>query len=937
MKPIPGLNLPLILVLLLSIAASSLFAKEVDEAFTNRLYEQLALPWGKGSLNSLNELIDDYCGKDLECKNRSYHLCFRQLEKQFDLEAIAEIGEDWLVRLKPYDDQAKLASVHYELHRFYGALGDSEKEAEHLYYALQNFRAVGNDRMANYCEFKKIQTTISLKPDSEAIPVYNKLLKEMKARKDTSVVVKIHKALIYAFMGTEDYNAMFLQINDLENYLVPNPVDRSAKHHWISAYRDRGYVYEQWEQYDSARFFYKKALQVSEEISDKWLIIYVSQYLASMEWKLKNAVLAQQYLDRALLLADSLGLEDLLVVSYDIKAQFAEEDGRYQEALEYIRKREDYERSWQNRSSGSKGQNHFLEIEKRELQQAQKKAAQRTRRLWIMVLGGLVFIGVLITAYLLQRRQRNRLAAQNSLIQEQSEKLKSLDQAKSRFFANVSHELRTPLTLLTTPVRTLLDEEHLSGHASELLRMANKAGTQLERLVNEILDLQKMETGKLALEAEATSVATFFRTYCAQFESLAARKSIDFQLAIKLEEALVAEIDREKCRQILFNLLSNAFKFTPEKGQILVNIIQQDSNLILSVADTGPGIHPDDIPNLFDRYFQTNQAAKPAAGGTGIGLAICKEYLKLMNGSIRVESELEKGTRFIASFPIVKGALTPVSEVADLAMTGQAMPDAIENPNSPTISEKQHVLVVEDNPDLQDLLRLLLSQQYQVEVVGNGELALENLNARKQPPHLILSDLMMPVMDGFQLLRQLKADDKTRHIPTIMLTARAEMRDKLTALRIGIDDYLVKPFDKRELLVRIENLLNNQRNRMANSKEAEPENVAPSMSQEDQEWLKKFEAFIRKHLSNTQLSATLLAYEFAMSESTLLRQLKRLTGQTPAQYLREIRLDEGRRLLENRRYNSIAQVASSVGYGSTESFSRSFKQRFGKLPSEMVR
>ena len=196
---------------------------------------------------------------------------------------------------------------------------------------------------------------------------------------------------------------------------------------------------------------------------------------------------------------------------------------------------------------------------------------------------------------------------------------------------------------------------------------------------------------------------------------------------------------------------------------------------------------------------------------------------------------------------------------------------------------------------------------------------------------------MMPVMDGYQLLERLKSDDATRHIPVVMLTARAETQDKLTALRIGVDDYLTKPFDEEELLVRIENLLKNQAARqLAVIAEAGEETPRPMMSQPDREWLETFETYVRQHFSSDILSVSSLAYEFAMSESTLLRQLKRLTGLTPVQYLQEVRLGEARRLLENRNFNSIAQVASKVGYDDARTFTRSFKQRFGKLPSEMT-
>ncbi len=266
-------------------------------------------------------------------------------------------------------------------------------------------------------------------------------------------------------------------------------------------------------------------------------------------------------------------------------------------------------------------------------------------------------------------------------------------------------------------------------------------------------------------------------------------------------------------------------------------------------------------------------------------------------------------------------------------------------PASPLVSVpvtgKSSILVVEDNPDLREYIHFVLQDKYQVVTAEHGLAAWTLLKENKTAtsfPDLILSDLMMPFMDGYQLLERLKSDKATLHIPVIMLTARTEAQDKLKALRIGVDDYLTKPFDEEELLVRIDNLLQNQvarREAMAVTT-TEQEAPRPSMSKPDREWLETFEAYVQKHYASDVLSVTSLASAFAMSESTLLRQLKRLTGLSPLQYIQEVRLDEARRLLENRRYNSVAQVASKVGYDDARTFTRSFKQRFGKLPSEMM-
>jgi len=577
---------------------------------------------------------------------------------------------------------------------------------------------------------------------------------------------------------------------------------------------------------------------------------------------------------------------------------------------------------------------------------------------WIIfALVCLLALGLFVSMHK-QRQGKRKLTEQNILIQKQSEQLKTLDAAKTRFFANVSHELRTPLTLLLGPIGTLLKENRLTDTQTHLLQMARQSGKQLEQLITDILDLGKLEMGKMELDEKPTDLATFFRSHFAQFESLAESRKLDFSYHIDVPDATVANLDQAKCRQILNNLLANAFKFTPAGGRIEATLALNAGTLQLTVADNGPGIHPDDLPHLFDRYFQTTRPDKPAEGGTGIGLALCHEYAQLFGGKIEVESALGAGTLFRVLFPVERTGRANVAETVPgfQPLAHQELPAPAAVPLEPSDATKPTILVVEDNPDLQAYIRLILSEKYQVVTAANGQEALSMLrdeysmmHAKQRAaksscaihhapfPNLILSDLMMPVMDGHQLLEKLKSDDATRHLPVIMLTARAEVQDKLKALRIGVDDYLHKPFDEEELLVRIENLLKNQAARRSTDEtEAEVEAATPLLSQPDREWLEKFEGYVQQHYADDLLSVSGLASEFAMSESTLLRQLKRLTGLSPIQYLQEIRLDEARRLLESRRYDSIAQVASKVGYDDARSFSRSFRARFGKLPSEMM-
>lgn len=550
----------------------------------------------------------------------------------------------------------------------------------------------------------------------------------------------------------------------------------------------------------------------------------------------------------------------------------------------------------------------------------------------------LLFIIALLSAAAILY-QHLRLRKVNKENRAQADRLANLDKAKSRFFANVSHELRTPLTLMIGPIHKLLQENQLTPRQVKLLGMANRNGKQLKILIDEILSLRKLDVDKMEVTPKATPLRAFFYRYLAQFESLAVSKDIQLQFEIDLADTVVGEIDPEKCRQIIYNLLSNACKFTPKDGKIYAHVWLKKEVLHMSVTDTGEGIHADDLPFIFDRYFQTNRPEKSISGGTGIGLALCKEYVTLFGGRISVESPDAQGASFHLSFPVSIVASTTVIPAEEQIQTAVSLLPTIEKQQViQPLSNRSTILVVEDNPELSEYLKLILSTAYEVITAEDGQEALaylfpEGSEKQASPCNLILSDLMMPVMDGYQLLEKLKSHDLTRHLPVIMLTARADEKDKMKALRIGVDDYMIKPFEEDELMVRVENLLRNQASRYTAHL---PETESVVISEEDQAWLSDFEAYVQEHLADAHLSVPALAEVFSMSESTLRRQIKRLTGLAPKQYLKEVRLEKAYTLIVKRSHNSIAQVAYATGYTDTKSFSRAFKKKYRKPPSDVL-
>lgn len=404
--------------------------------------------------------------------------------------------------------------------------------------------------------------------------------------------------------------------------------------------------------------------------------------------------------------------------------------------------------------------------------------------------------------------------AANVKINDQAKRLKELDQVKSRFFANISHELKTPLTLINAPIAALLDKPKLDEKETrQNLEIAQKNGSRLLSLVEEILDLTKLEAGKLKLTQNPVNLNEFLEGLVAEYSIGFSQKNIQFHYRFELANGFSVMLDTTKTSKILNNLLSNALKFTPEHGEISF-VVRYKANapgiLEISVEDSGEGIHPNDLPHIFNRFYQAEEGQKKALGGTGIGLALAKELAGLFNGSLHVNSALGKGSVFTFSFPFEETDY--VTDIVPVPTVGlpleKSIQATIEQYAKKFEIEKPVVLVTEDHPDMRAFISGHLAQYFEVLQAENGKVAYEILKSEKID--IIISDVMMPVMDGFELLEAIKKDASLNQVSIVMLTARGASEDKLYALALGIDDYLTKPFDPSEFLARIKNILDNR-------------------------------------------------------------------------------------------------------------------------------
>lgn len=426
----------------------------------------------------------------------------------------------------------------------------------------------------------------------------------------------------------------------------------------------------------------------------------------------------------------------------------------------------------------------------------------QARQRFILIIVSLLLL--LIVSFIFWSRRR---------ITKTNVRLQALDKAKSRFFANISHELRTPLTLINAPIESLIHSGEIeSPKALQTLETATRNGASLLSLVEEILDLAKIDGGKLELVENPVRVNNFLELLISDYKSGLDHKSIALKYEFSPKESLAVLFDENRCSKIVNNLLSNALKFTPEGGEITVTVDEdiEGQLLFIKVKDTGIGIHPNDIPHIFDRYYQSEQSGKKAEGGTGIGLALAKELAELHGGKLSVESVLDKGSTFILELPlkeVLEETIVPLSQVENKEL-GVALNATIERYAEKFEVDRPVLLVTEDHPEMRAFIAQTLSPYFEIKQAENGKVALDILN--KERIDIVVSDVMMPVMDGFELLEAIKKNPSLHQVSLIMLTARADHDDKLYALTLGIDDYLTKPFSASEFLARIKNILENR-------------------------------------------------------------------------------------------------------------------------------
>ena len=536
----------------------------------------------------------------------------------------------------------------------------------------------------------------------------------------------------------------------------------------------------------------------------------------------------------------------------------------------------------------------------------------------------------------------------------EKQRFQALDKVKSRFFANLSHEFRTPLTLVMGPLKQIMSKLD-NPKDQNLLRIAHRNAQRLLELINQLLDLSKLEAGKMELTVREQNFVPLLKGIVMSFESLAARKNIRLHFVSKLAN-ISLYVDKDKIEKIFYNLLSNAFKFTEEGGEVTILITQQKKYIEVLLRDTGIGIPKARLANIFNRFFQVDSSEIREQEGTGIGLALVKELIQLHGGSVEVKSKVNKGTTFTIFLPRGKKHFTEkeIYEEIPLSKTKKVVPfEFIPNYLYTTTSKKELkvengkipdttvsdnlpvVLLIEDNVDVRTYIKQHLEGSFQILEAVNGQEGIDK--ALNMLPDLIISDVMMPKKGGYEVCRTLKTDQRTSHIPIILLTAKAAQEEKLKGLETGADNYLIKPFDTQELEVRVRNLIELRRQlrlRFSQAPTIEPQAI--QTSEVDKAFLEKICTTIKAQLSNEQFSVEILAQAANMSSVHLNRKLKALTDQTTNKFIQAMRLQQAMLLLQQKKGN-VSEIAFETGFSSTAYFVKCFREKHGQTPGSFLK
>ena len=704
--------------------------------------------------------------------------------------------------------------------------------------------------------------------------------------------------------------------------------------------------------FDEALEVFKEGRKISEQIGDTEMISHFISSIGSVYFSKEDYSLALKYKKEAKGIIENVGMfEGVEAISRDLHEVY-KAMGNYENALkefEYsiiirdsMRReenqraslRQEYEYNYEKQALADSLQFAQKEaITNLELARSQATLSQQRLGLIATILGLLLVASLAYFFYQSKKRQ-----------EIEANRIRELDAFKSTFYTNITHEFRTPLTVILGMVQQI--EEQPEKYLGEGVQLIKRNGKNLLGQINQILNLSKLETNSMQLNIIQGDIIEFLRYSTEAFQSFANGQNISLRFFSPVEKMLM-DYDPNSLQNIMSNLISNAMKYTDDGGDVKVVLEKADEQLFIKVQDTGHGIAAKELPHIFDRFYQVKNTKDQNVYGSGVGLAYVQELVKVLGGTIVVESKVGKGSTFLVKLPIRNEAeLLENNNSKTVTLNWKSNQSKIDkignNILSPVTDKKPEILnsklpqllLIEDNADVVIYLKSCLEDLYQIEVAYNGRIGIEK--ALENIPDLIISDVMMPEKDGFEVCDTLKNDERTSHIPLILLTAKADVASKLAGLKRGADAYLSKPFDKEELLVRLEMLVERQKRMVSyfskNNQEDLETNGVTEIIQIEDVFIKKVNKILEENIDDENFGLPQLCQKVRMSRSQLFRKMKALTDVPPSIYIKLHRLNKAKQLLENTDTN-VAEAAYEVGFKDPSYFSKIFQETFGYSPS----
>ncbi len=734
-----------------------------------------------------------------------------------------------------------------------------------------------------------------------------------------------------------------------------------------NVYRNLGNIYSLQGNFTMAMDYFQKNLEMKKEMGDKNHMIAALIDIGSLYLELDKPVKAEQWCKKAYEQASEFNYLEEIVNSCKCLKNAYHELGNIKKAYkfqdEYYTSRDSLDKL-ENKGEVTRLVMNY-EFEKQYLadslamveerlntklayQENLNKEKNRQRTILFAGIAILFLAGALFSRLLYVRRNNKRLEEKNKIIEYEKQRAEESERSKEHFFSNVSHEFRTPLTLIKGPLENIISKTtdiDLKNELGIIQRNANR----LYSMINELLNLYKLESGKIRLYARKIEIVDFVNRLVQSFESMVIEKNIKLVFTSKYDNCYVYA-DEEKLEKILNNLLSNAFKFTDKGGQVNVDLTcigENENKVQFCVTDTGIGIPEDKLTNVFDRFYQVNDTDKRGYEGTGIGLALTKELVELHHGTIWVKSKLGEGSLFTFTIPKGKDHLKPEEinpEEEDSQVVDTLDSNLTETVEQPAKAEQTEVkkglpilLIVEDNADMRSYVRSCFDEnQYMIEEAKDGEQGLNQ--AIEKVPDLIISDVMMPKMDGNEMCTRIKTDERTSHIPVVLVTARASMEQKIEGIETGADVYLPKPFNVQELQVWVKKLIE-QRKKLRESfmRRFDPgfDFASEEMLGVDQQFIQKALGIVDEYISDSEFSVEKFGREMAMSRVQLHRKLKALTDQSTSEFVRTIRLKKAASYLRSDGAK-VSEAAYNYGFNNHSYFSKCFANEYGMTPTEYI-